>query len=317
MISPSEPYPIYEHIEKSLYFYARNEYDIGNQVEVTSMKKWMRTTLIVIFAAVFLGCGGYLAYYYINAWQEQSDYDKLAAMKEQAQTEMGGITRPTVPNETTPGGEPVVSGPILVPVEKDNGEVVEVLYDYAEIYKLNNEMVGWMTIPGTNVNYPVMQSKTYNKDFYLYRSFFKKWTNAGSLYVRESCDVFAPSDNLTIYGHNMRNSGTMFHQLLQYEDKSFWETHQYIQFDTINEYHTYQIIAVFKTSANIGQGFAYHIFENASDEADFDNFINNCKANQFYDTGLTAEYGDKLITLSTCEYTLDNGRFVVVAKRIS
>lgn len=278
------------------------------------MKKWMLNALIIVFALVFVGSAGYLAFYFINLNKTEKDYNQLANMVQQAQTGKMELTNPTKPEGN---GGTVEPGPILVPVEKNNGEIVEILYDYAEIYKLNNEMVGWITIPGTNINYPVVQSSVYNKDFYLYRNFFKKWTNAGCLYVRESCDVFTPSDNLTIYGHNMKISGTMFHQLLNYEDKSYWEEHQYIQFDTINAYHTYQVIAVFKTSANFGEGFAYHIFENAADEADFNNFINTAKELAFYDTGISAEYGDKLITLSTCEYTLDNGRFVVVAKRIS
>ena len=80
---------------------------------------------------------------------------------------------------------------------------------------------------------------------------------------------------------------------------------------------TYQIIAVFKTSANIGEGFAYHLFDYAQDKAEFDEYIDTVKSLRFYWTGVEAEYGDMLITLSTCEYTLDNGRLVVVAKRIS
>ena len=76
-------------------------------------------------------------------------------------------------------------------------------------------------------------------------------------------------------------------------------------------------IAVFRTSANLGQGYPYHQFNDAADKEEFDAFVAKIKELSLYDTGLTAEYGDKLLTLSTCEYTLSNGRFVVVAKRIS
>jgi sortase B len=153
-------------------------------------------------------------------------------------------------------------------------------------------------------------------NYYLYRDFYKKWSNGGSLYIREACDVQTPTDNVTIYGHNMKNSGTMFHQLLDYTEKEFWQEHRYIRFDTLSERHTYEIIATFKTSANAGEGFPYHLFINAENEAEFDAFVKTCKELAFYDTGVSASYGDKLITLSTCEYTLDNGRLVVVAKRI-
>ena len=109
----------------------------------------------------------------------------------------------------------------------------------------------------------------------------------------------------------------MFAGLDYYVKKSFWESHQTFTFDTIFEHHTYQVIAIFRTSANIGEGFSYHQFENAADEEEFDTFIRTVKALALYDTGITAEYGDKIVCLSTCEYSLDNGRLVVVGKRIS
>ena len=85
----------------------------------------------------------------------------------------------------------------------------------------------------------------------------------------------------------------------------------------MTEYHTYKIFAVFKTSANIGQGFSYHQFVDAENEKEFNDFVSKCKELSFYDTGITPVYGDKLICLSTCEYTLDNGRLVVAAVRIT
>jgi LPXTG-motif cell wall-anchored protein len=132
------------------------------------MKKWMLNALIIVFALVFVGSAGYLAFYFINLNKTEKDYNQLANMVQQAQTGKMELTNPTKPEGN---GGTVEPGPILVPVEKNNGEIVEILYDYAEIYKLNNEMVGWITIPGTNINYPVVQSSVYNKDFYLYRNF--------------------------------------------------------------------------------------------------------------------------------------------------
>lgn len=180
---------------------------------------------------------------------------------------------------------------------------------------MNTDLVGWIQIPDTNINYPVMQS-TVVKNYYLYVNFKNEYSNHGSIYVREECDVTKPSDNVTIYGHHT-SVGTMFGNLDKFVDKNFWEEHKTFTFDTLTEYHTYEIIAVFRTSANIGEGFAYHHFVDAANEAEFDEFVATCKSLAYYDTGLTAEYGDKLICLSTCEYTLNNGRLVVLAKRIS
>ena len=120
-----------------------------------------------------------------------------------------------------------------------------------------------------------------------------------------------------LYGHHMAD-GSMFAQLeTRYKKQSFWEEHQYLTFDTLYEHHTYQIIACFRTSANLGQGFRYHMFVDAANEQEFDEFVSTCKRLSFYDTGITPVYGDKLICLSTCEYSLDNGRLVVAAVRIT
>ena len=96
-----------------------------------------------------------------------------------------------------------------------------------------------------------------------------------------------------------------------------WDTNPLIGFDTLYEYHTYKIYAVFKTSANIGEGFSYHKFVDAANEQEFNDFVKKCKELSFYDTGITPVYGDKLIALSTCEYTLNNGRLVVCAVRVT
>lgn len=274
--------------------------------------------MIAVFALVFLISGYFLVSYYVDAWQQQAAYKDLAAIVDQVRNEQVQ-TKPTKPADQTQPEDttPQVTEPVMVQVQDpDTGEMIEVLAEYAEIYQINSDLAGWISIDGTIINYPVMH-KPEILNYYLYRDFYEEYSNGGSLYVREPCDVDAPSDNVTIYGHNMKNSGTMFHQLLDYTKESFWREHQYIRFDTLTEHHTYQIVAVFKTSANIGEGFSYHLFVNADSESEFNEFVSTCKDLAFYDTGVTASYGDKLITLSTCEYTLDNGRLVVVAKRIS
>ena len=108
----------------------------------------------------------------------------------------------------------------------------------------------------------------------------------------------------------------MFGQLENYMDKSFFPDHRYIYFDTLTEIHTYEIIAVFKTSGTTGKGFAYHTFVDAENEEDFNEYVSTCKELSLYKIDATAQYGDKLITLSTCEYSQANGRLVIVAKRL-
>ena len=189
------------------------------------------------------------------------------------------------------------------------------LVEYGKIYEQNNDLVGWIRIDGTKIDYPVMQTPD-NPNYYLKRNFDGESSDWGCIYAREECDINEPSDNITIYGHNMMD-GSMFQNLNAYESKATWENNPLIFFDTLYEYHVYKIFAVFKTTASVNQGFKYHNMIDAESKEDFDKFIKTCKDLSFYDTGITPEYGDKIICLSTCEYTLENGRLVVAAVRIS
>ena len=134
----------------------------------------------------------------------------------------------------------------------------------------------------------------------------------GVPYMQENCDV-GISDNLVLYGHHM-NNGSMFSDLCKYESEDFYREHKTIRFDTLDSFGEYEVIAAFKTVAYSEEGFKYYHFVNAESAGAFDGFIAECKALALYETGVSAEYGDQLITLSTCEYSRTNGRMVVVAK---
>ena len=185
---------------------------------------------------------------------------------------------------------------------------------YQNLYWENTDMVGWILIEDTNIDYPVMQTVD-NPNFYLKRGFDKQHSDYGVPYVQENCDL-ALSDNCVIYGHHM-NNGTMFADLCKYESEDFYQEHKTVRFDTLSGFGEYEVVAVFKTVAYSEQGFKYYHFTRAESAEDFDAYIVQCKALSLYDTGVTVEYGDRLITLSTCEYSRKNGRMVVVAKRIA
>ena len=114
------------------------------------------------------------------------------------------------------------------------------------------------------------------------------------------------------------NDGSMFTGLMKFTDKSFWENHKTIEFDTLTDQNQYEVIAVFKTVVytDSEDSFKYYEFTDAENTEEFDEYVAKCKELSLYDTGVTAEYGDKLISLSTCEYSHNNGRLVVVAKRV-
>ena len=272
--------------------------------------------LLILLVGVFGFSTWYLADYFVGSARQAGEYQDLAALVE--------ANRPTVPvksniqpevNEGEDGlpGDEVTEDMETVPTENlhdENG----ILLEYAPLYELNPDMVGWLSIEGTKVNYPVMQTPD-RPDYYLKRDFKGAYSDWGCIYAREECDIEEPSDNITLYGHNMKD-GSMFAGLNGYTKREFWEEHRYIRFDTLTEHRTYAVFAVFKTTASQGKGFEYHEFINAGNEMEFDTFIARCLSLSFYGTDLIPEYGDKIICLSTCEYTQTNGRLVVAAVRI-
>ncbi len=221
-------------------------------------------------------------------------------------------SRPTIP-----------SGPITVPptpddpIDPDPPKPEEIQERFKEAYSINNDMVGWIQIEGTSIDYPVVQSK-YEDDYYLRRNFYKQSATCGTVYAREECNIAPASDNVVLYGHNMRN-GTMFHDLINYKDMEFWKEHRYIYFDTLTEDHTYEIFAVFVTTADPSVGFRYHLFNDTNSSKAFNRFVEQCKDLAYYETGITPQYGEKLLTLSTCDKEIGygkDGRLVVVARRV-
>ena len=265
------------------------------------MKKVLFTITVLLLVAAF-GISAFLVGSYLWEGKKQAEkYDNLAEIKNNAQAAQPEQEE-TVPGETRE---------TVAQVRDENG----MLLCYKEIYEMNNDTVGWIKMEGTEIDYPVMQTPD-EVNYYLYKDFEKNKSDRGCLYAWEAADINEPSDNITIFGHNMRD-GSMFAALNAYTDKAAWDKNSLIFFDTLNEFHTYKIFAVFKTSASVGKGFSYHQFVDAENEEKFDEFVAKCKDLAFYDTGITPVYGDKLICLSTCEYTLENGRLVVAAVRIT
>ena len=262
-------------------------------------KKVLFTITVLLLVVAFAVSAFMVGKYMIEGKKSEDRFAELANQASAAATteETKETEETTEPEETTEATEPgMIAG-------------------YEEIYNQNNDTVGWIKMEGTKMNYPVMQTPD-DPNYYLYRDFDKKDSTRGSIYAWGDADINEPSDNITIFGHNMAD-GSMFNCLGAYTSKVAWENNPIIMFDTLYEYHTYKIFAVFKTSANMGQGFSYHKFVDAADEQEFNEFVAKCKSLSFYDTGITPVYGDKLICLSTCEYTLDNGRLVVAAVRIT
>ena len=245
-----------------------------------------RKIILVICVIVFLGSASVLLDYYINGAKEQNALKALGDLKMAGQD-----------------------------LETDKGIVIG---QYAELYKANNDLIGWVTVADTKIDYPVMQTQ-HDPEYYLYRGFDKEPADSGTPFMDAASDIFVPTSNFLIYGHHM-NNGTMFHDLLKYEEKAFYENHKTFRFDTIYKggQAEYEIIAVAYSQIYTKDStkFKYYQYPDIATESKFNEYVRGVKALSIYDTGVTAEYGDQLVTLSTCAYHVDNGRFFIVGKRI-
>ena len=212
----------------------------------------------------------------------------------------------TVPSQPEPVTEPTVPGPT---------EPLMLSY-LAPLAEQNKDMVGWIKIEGTKVNYPLMYTPE-NDEKYIRKNFEGKYSVAGLPFIEGNCSWDPRSDNLIIYGHNMKN-GTMFASVMDYKDEEFWREHPVIHLYDLYSETAYEVFAAFydRVYYTHEKNFKFYKFVDAEDEADFDYAIKQFKKKSCYDTGITPQYGDQLITLVTCSYHTDNGRFVVVARAV-
>lgn len=263
----------------------------------------------MVFSLIFTVSAVWAAVLVYQGWKEERAFASLAAMMEQPVNSLPE-TKPSEPSqaETAPPVEdPENPGQTLPP------EPV-MLEKFKPLYEMNPEIYGWISIPGTDLNYPVMYTPA-EPEYYLRRAFDGTSSRSGVPFVGEG--YYDGCGHHIIYGHNMLN-GTMFSTLQSYADPSFWQEHSTIRFDTLYAEGTYEVLAAFYSRVFYTYEtdvFRYYNYTDLSEPAAFDDYVSNVMAMAAYDTGVTAEYGDELITLITCGYSFDTERFVVVARK--
>lgn len=184
--------------------------------------------------------------------------------------------------------------------------------DINKLYEENKDIVGWLKIDNTTINYPIMQNIN-DPNYYLHRDFYKNYSSYGTPYMAKQCNL--NSDNIVIYGHHMKNN-KMFGELEKYKSKDFYNNHKIITFTTLEKEYSYEIFAVFKTTVYTKNTFRYYENINFENKKMYNDFINICKDKSLYQTGIEIKDKEKLITLSTCEYSNKNSRLVIVARKI-
>ena len=270
-------------------------------------KIWI--TAVLIFCAIMLAT---LIYLGIRSVTAANDFRKLSQLVSEKEAELSGsLPTEAIPVATVPAsnGE---AGTGELP-EETEPVVKTILPKYADLVVQNPEMFGWVRIEDTVLDYPVMRS-TMDNEKYLYANFDGKYSFAGTPFADNQCS--SDSDNLVIYGHNIKD-GSMFRSLFKYEKESYWKKHPTIMYSDLYEDYEYEVMAVFydRVYEKTEDVFKFYQFIDAENEEAFDYAVEQFKAKSLYDTGVDAQYGDQLITLVTCSYQVENGRFVVVARR--
>ena len=244
----------------------------------------VRKIILVVCLIVFVGAAGVLIQYYYNGYKEMNSLKDLKQSEE------------------------------LEDLKTDKGIIIG---KYVPIWQKNNDLIGWIRIDGTKIDFPVMQTPD-DPEYYLRRDFNREHSTGGVPFMDVHSDIFMPTSNFMIYGHNMKN-GSMFHDLIKYEDEEFYRDHKTINFDTIYKggQGVYQVVAAGYSQIydKDSSKFKYYAYAGITSEREYHEFVDGVKKLSCYDTGVVPEYGSQLITLSTCTNVSDEGRFFVVAVR--
>ncbi len=266
-------------------------------------KRWVGfVLLLMLFGALFLVSATMILRTLAQAQKEKRAFEELA-----------GIV--SAPVEST---EDAMQPEEREPEETGDAEnapaPIETPSPYALIKERNPDFFGWIYIEDTGLDYPVMHTPE-DEEYYLRRDFAGKKAQGGVPFLAAAC--YEGCGNYILYGHNMKN-GSMFATLLSYDEREYWEEHPSIRFDTLHTSGEYEILAAFYSEAypqDMEGVFRYYRYTDLNEPEVFAEYIEQAERAALYDTGIDAEYGDEILTLSTCSYHTENGRFVVIARK--
>ncbi len=287
------------------------------------MNRKLRIILIILLAAVFCFSAYMIISDLAESHREKETYTSLADLVHSREQEIIESSQSGGNGESTPGSKDVpkkyigedgsITQEVVVPAAPVYAES-GILYQYDAVYELNNDLAGWLYIEGAGIDYPVMYTPR-NEQYYLRKNFEKTYATGGCLFIGKTWSE--DSNQTIIYGHNMHD-GSMFGHLHEYKSKEYALEHSIIHFDTLHETREYEVVAAFygKVYKVDDTGvFRYYRYTDLSTEAKFNEFMRNVRRAAIYDTGVDVQFGDRLLTLSTCSYYTNEGRFVVVARQ--
>lgn len=258
---------------------------------------------IIVLGAVAALCSWYFISEYLTAQDELQEYTKM-------QDKYTSLVESTDLVESTESAE---TGQAEKLKQSETAGLPYVLVDFESLMEMNEETIGWVAIPETLINYPVMHTDSNKK--YLQRSSSGEKSSAGAVFMDKNNSTAPLDTNTILYGHNMGDGRTdMFGTLIDYSDKGYYDTHKYIQFDTVQkQYGWWKIFAVINLDIKSGE-FDY-LKLSFKDNAEFNAWIKAAKKLSLYDTGVAVKPNSKVLTLSTCDRSNygKSGRQLVLA----
>lgn len=270
------------------------------------MKVKIIICLCLAICLTVLGVSGYMVWNdYAQRQKDQNEFDDLNRQ-----------TTVATPDEAPTDGSEAETIDVDAAASADQQELSQLgsstyqnnVHDFKALRGMNSDCVAWLTISGTTVDYPVMHTPN-DPEKYLNRSFYGDYSVSGVPFLDAGCTTY--SDNLIIYGHDM-NSGTIFAPLLNYESKSFAQEHPTIQLETEQGVKRYSVYA----AARVLRDDMFYNLKDAPNKEYYDQKVANITQRALYTVGKQPQFGQKLITLSTCTNTSYDDRIIVIAVQV-
>jgi|GEM_PF-1028850 len=256
----------------------------------------IRKIIVLVSAVVLIGCLVYFAYTGIMAGRNSSTTSKLSEMLNADEKADWAEIHQKYPNVDFPEGMQI---------------------KFASLYAQNQDLVGWVKIPGLDIDFPVMQ--TQDDTFYLRHNFNKEYTVYGCPFLSHFDSIKDLEQNSTIYAHSMRRDDQMFTKLKAYRSVDGFKENPIIEFDTLYKDYYFKVYAVYISNGNAEDDngylfdYTWHVFPT---KQNFVEYVNQINQRKLYSTGVDISTSDKLLTLSTCTYDFDDARLVVVGRLV-
>ncbi|ARP49992.1 MULTISPECIES: class B sortase [Caproicibacterium] len=272
-----------------------------------------RGKLLLLFLIIFAACTVWLIAYHVSAAENEA---QMTALQKAAFSSQQASSSREIPSGSSACNSATLSSKVSKASKASTASSsVRAQPRFKKLQEQNSDIEAWIQIEGTKVNYPVMQTPK-NPEFYLHRN-LKKQEESRGLPFLDAKSTLKKSRNYLVYGHNMKD-GTAFAGLLGYLNQNFCKEHPIIRFDTPYGMGDYRVIAVFRSRiyTTDSKAFKYYQYADIETQEAFNTYITNVKKREDYTTGMTASYGDQLLTLSTCYKYVEDGRLVIVAKKV-